>query len=226
MALSTEHYKDIFVTRNRLLSENDFNQVIQLAAKTRQPLEQLLMGRSFITVPQFLQLLEGSFGVPSIALSIDQVDTVVLLTIPEDYASKHLVIAFAKDEHTLSVALEDPSDQSVLQEIQSYVDLTIKPFIATKHALQQALILYKGNVHDRIEAAAAPFGPNSGAGSSINSSATTLLDAIIEAAILMDASDIHIEPYDTEIIIMCQKTAAFRPGLNGSLERTQALVSA
>jgi hypothetical protein len=26
--------------------------------------------------------------------------------------------------------------------------------------------------------------------------------------------------------IMCQKTAAFRPGLNGSLERTQALVSA
>jgi type IV pilus assembly protein PilB len=201
MALSVSIYKEIFVEKNGLLKKDAFDKVVELSEKTKRPLDQLLMERSFITAPQLLELEQGYFKVPGTMLKVDEIDVEVLHTIPEEFANKNLVVAFSKEGSNINVAFENPNDQALLEELQSIADLTIKPYVAIKHSLQQALILYKGDFQTRIKESALKF-EQIGSNSTITTnSATDLLDAIIEAAILTDASDIHIEPYETEIVI-------------------------
>jgi type IV pilus assembly protein PilB len=203
MSLRNDQYRTVFVERNGLLSADEFDRVVALSQKTRRPLEQLLTERALITPPQFLQLLESYFEVPGTNLPAHQIDLTALQLLPEDFATKNLAIAFAREEGGLSVALEDPSDKSVIDQIERLIYTPLKPFVALKHDLQQALILYKGEVHERINKAAKPFENPTEASASVqtNSSATALLESLLDASVLLGASDIHLEPFETELLV-------------------------
>ncbi|HYV34036.1 MAG TPA: GspE/PulE family protein, partial [Candidatus Limnocylindria bacterium] len=214
MPLSTLQLKEIFVAQSGLLKEEEFDSVVKIAAGNRQPLEHLLMEKGFVAPRHFLTLLSEYYKVPATDLKISEIDQQALLVFSEKYAAGHMVVAFAKDEGVLKVAMADPSDKELLMNLQQSAKMKIEPYVAPEHAIKRALVLYHGNIQSSLDEILEQIKQRGDESS--DASVVNLLNSILETAVLMDASDVHIEPFETEIIIRFRvdgllKTVAILP---------------
>ncbi len=200
-SLSVEDYRKIFVDNSTLLEPQVFDHVVKIAEQTRRPLEQLLMERAFIAPHQLLQLTGDYFGVPTTPLRINDIKREALELVPERFASQFLAIPFDADEKTIKVALVNPKNEEVLAALQSSSHLEVKPYVATEHSVRRALILYDGDIKEILEKIIAKAGDEARTGEKAAPFATALVGAIVETAVMMEASDVHIEPFEDETIV-------------------------
>lgn len=66
----------------------------------------------------------------------------VLLLIPRAFAMRHYVMPIEWDAGVLIVAMEDPTDQRLIETIESEVYASIKPMLARGADIEQALARY------------------------------------------------------------------------------------
>jgi type IV pilus assembly protein PilB len=214
--LSKSQLKDIFVTHSGLLKPEEFEVIVKSAQENRQPLDQILMERGFVAPHHFLQLLSEYFKVPATDLRIDEIDPEALKMLPERFASTHMVVAFSKDQDLLKIAMADPGDKDLVKTIQDTVRTKVQIYVATEHVIKRALVLYQGDISSSLAAILAKVKKDVTDGTEISSEVKGLLDVILETAVLMDASDIHIEPFESEVIVRFRvdgllKTVAILP---------------
>lgn len=201
MSLTEQDYRAIFVEAG-ILSDQEFSKVAAGAKETRRRLDQLLMERAFVAPHQLLQLLSSHFNVPATSLKISDIDPAVLKLIPEHFATEHAVAAFAKNEDGYSVAMANPLDSATIDSLKNSLHGNLKIHVTTEQAIHRALVLYSGSVNvikqisDRLAKSAATAG-----GGQETPQVVQLVEAIIETAVLMGASDVHIEPFEGEVII-------------------------
>lgn len=202
MPLTQKQYREIFVENSGVIEEEDFSRVLKAAADTRRPLDQMLMERAYVAPHQFLQLLADYFGVPSTELRVTDIDPEVLVEVPENFASKHLVIPFAEDKDMLKVAMVDPSDEEALDALKALTSKKVKAFVTTELALKRALVLYSGSLLGKLQQITQQIESGQvSSGGDQDSAIVGLTAAILETAVLMEASDVHIEPFETEVIV-------------------------
>lgn len=201
-ALTKDDYKKIFVDDSHLIDEKHFERITKSAEQTRRPLDQLLMEQAFVAPHQLLQLLGTHFKTPSTALQIPEIDRDALKLIPQQFAANHLVIAFGQDDNTLKVAMVKPDEDSV-QNLSSSLGIgkTIEPYAATESSIRRALVLYDGSVKEVLQKVLDNLEREQAGGAVDTQSMQSLVDSIIEVAVLMGASDVHIEPFEHDIIL-------------------------
>lgn len=199
--LGKEQLKQIFVDQAGILSAEEFEEIVSAAAQNRQPLDHLLMERGFVAPYHFLTLLADYYKVPATDLKINEIDKKALMTISEKFASSQNVIAFAKDGSTLKVAMLDPNNKELLEKLGQITQSTIQPYITTEHAIKRALILYGGSLTDSLNKAVKQVQDGASAGNTSDASVSELINAICENAVLTEASDIHVEPFESEVIV-------------------------
>lgn len=195
MALPIDVYKQIFVEDSGLLSPNDFDKAVASAEKIKRPLEQVLMERAFLAPYQFLQLLASFFKMPAKDLRIADVDREALRILPEGMAEKYMAIPFAAHDDIIHVAFAAPTEATI-QELQQIVNHTVKPFITTEHMVRRALVLYHGNIADVLNKMISKDTELAS-----DTGVQGMVETIVETAILLDASDAHIEPFEDSLII-------------------------
>jgi len=200
MALSEEKYKKIFVEYKKLFNEYEFGRSVREANETKRPLKQILAERSYQSPKQLLQIFSDYFKTPLIDLKISSVNANVLRLLPEEFASSNLVVAFDKTNNVVKVACEDPSDIRLRNELQKTLQSKIEFYIASEYTLRRALILYRGDVLQRVRNVVAKLESRGDTQERLEST-VELLDSVMEAAVIMDTSDIHIEPYESELIV-------------------------
>ncbi len=216
MAFGKQQLKQIFVDQSGVLKPEEFDLIVKAAGENRQPLDQMLMERGFVAPHHFLSLLADYFKVPSTELKIPDIDLEALNKISEKFAATHLVVPFAQDKDIVKVAMVDPSDEEVKLALEQAVGTKIQPFVATEHAVKRALVLYRGSMKDMLDKVLVQIKNAEQGKGDADTDVETLLSSILESGVLMDASDIHIEPFETEIIIRFRvdgllKTVAILP---------------
>jgi type IV pilus assembly protein PilB len=201
MALGHEELKSIFVTRTGILTDLEFEDIKKAAHGANRPFEQLLMERGFVSSRYFLELIGEYYGKPIAELKLSSINPDALSLIPEHFATTNLVIPFAKSNSVLKVAMVDPNNEEVIRAMRRVADCDLEIFVATEHAVKKALILYHGGIrgilHERIEGLTRRAGEKPEEAPS----AVSLIDAIIDAAVLTETSDIHIEPFENQTIV-------------------------
>lgn len=195
MTLSIETYKKIFVEDSKLLSEADFDKVGTASQQSHRSLEQMLVDRSLISATQLLQLLESFYNVPAIDLRISDIDPAAVRLVDEAFATENGVIAFDADVRSVKIAMVDPSQKDIIENIEAHTGLIVKPYVAREVSIRRATILYDGSVFDLAATLLATDNDDSSSGGE------ELSRSIIEAALLLEASDVHIEPFETELLI-------------------------
>ena len=70
-----------------------------------------------------------------LALDMD----IVTKSIPRNFAVTHLLLPFNKQDGVLEIAVYHPDNKTVLADIEQANQVTVRPFIATKDALQNNL---------------------------------------------------------------------------------------
>jgi type IV pilus assembly protein PilB len=172
------------------------------------PLQQIVLSNNLINEKDLTKLYAKEIDVPFIELNAKELPREILRLVPERIARQYKVVLFGvgDDGHKL-LAMEDPDDIQALSFLQKQLGTDIKVHIATASNIEAALDQYSPNVssdltkvlttEEDVEAEEEIDEEDLAEDSPI----AQTVNLIIEYAIKSNASDIHIEPREANILI-------------------------
>lgn len=206
--------REIFLER-KLLDEEKLSKAEEVVKKENKQLQQAVVDLELLTAGKVLKALSDEWKVKAIDLSKMEVDNEVIQMIPESVARRHLAVPFAKEESILFVAMADPRDFFVSEDINLRTGLEVHAYLALPHdiakLLDNAYGKGEGEAMDKLlasveEAQELPQEDGLEVAKDEKSDITEvdasapevekLVNAIILGALGMKASDIHIEPFE------------------------------
>jgi type IV pilus assembly protein PilB len=177
-------------------------------------LGQILIEAGKLTEEDLNFIKAHALGIPVVDLKGEKIDTAVLFEIPEPIARRHNIVAYKKSEKGLEVAMLDTDDLIAIDFIKKKVGLKILPRLTDRESIRFALLQYqkslKAEFGDIISKEAnqvvvTDFTTGDVAGN-LKKMAEELpiiriVDTLLNHAIIQKASDIHIEPFEKELLI-------------------------
>src|SRR5476649_2012034 len=95
-----------------------------------------LVKLGFIQETELTKMLARQFKMPAVDLTRFEVDPRIAKLIPADLAIKHLVLPLKRDGRTLTVAMADPTNLGVLEDLKFITRYDIFPVIAGEFTLR------------------------------------------------------------------------------------------
>ena len=188
--------------------------VIQKSSGKGQRLGTVLIENGFITENQLIETLQMQLGVDFIDLNNTAIPSEMASVLPKNIAKKHMVIPVKVSGNDLYLAMVDPLNFITIEEVQAATRKRVVPVIATMEAMERAVLnLYSAEGAARAidemkrdnvgDSAVEQSGDKvSYLEDDANSAPTIrLVNSIIERAITENASDIHIEPREGQLLV-------------------------
>jgi len=216
LRVSEDELRRFVVTRLELMEASEFDRARAMAARLRIPLERAVAERGRIPLGFLLKQLAESWGVGFIDLKVSDVRPRALHAVTEEYARSRVLVPFDLTDDRVHVAMWDPRDVRVCDEIAGVTGLSVRPYLAPEFAIRRAHLLYRGDLREMLERAASEEAARVVRPERVGSetSAAELLDRIVEYAAVARASDIHIEPYELETIVRYRVDGVLQEVLN------------
>jgi type IV pilus assembly protein PilB len=98
-----------------------------------------LVKLGYVTELDLTRALARHYRMPAVDLSRHQVDARIARTVPAEIAQKHLVLPLRREGRTLTVAMADPGDVGVVNELKFRTGMDIFPVIAGEMLLRDAI---------------------------------------------------------------------------------------
>lgn len=169
-----------------------------------QKLGDALLQRGYITEQQLIEVLEFQLGIPHISLYRYPFDTKIFNIIPKETAKRQLLIPLKKEGDKLFVAMADPMDFFAIDDLRLSTGFQIETAIATKDDILRAINKYY-NIDEGFEEL---IGDNTQSErppeeniTDQDSPVVRLVNQILSNAVAMKASDIHLDPQETKVVI-------------------------
>ena len=184
-----------------------------------QLLGQVAMDMGLVNDDQLAQALGEQLHLRTVAIGDLHIDPKVLQMVSEPMAQMYRIIPTEFDGTTLTVAMCDPQNLAVQDELRTFLGVNIRVVVATEPAMLRALERYYGENTESVEsivtqmekdtelaAAAAHANSNSVDLTSVEALADSapvrkLLNMVLLLAIKDHASDLHFEPFEDEFRI-------------------------
>ncbi len=205
-----------FILDSGLVTKSDVTSAKQEADEKSEDLGDVLVRLGKISPDDLRRIQAYVLGIPFVDLKTLKIDFNILSLIPEPIARKHNAIAFKKTEEGLEVAMLDTADLSAIDFIKKKTGLRILPRLTDAESIKAVILQYqkslKADFGDIIKNESATLTSiadgkiEEGGAEDLKKMAEELpvvriVDALIKHAILQSASDIHIEPYETEVVV-------------------------
>ena len=187
---------------------------IQKSSGKGHRLGTVLIENKFITEAQLIETLQMQLGVEFIDLNNTAIPAEMASVLPKNIAKKHMVIPVKVAGNDLYLAMVDPLNFITIEEVQAATRKKVIPVIATTAAMERAVLnLYSTEgaaraidemKRDNIADASLEQSTDkvSYLEEDANSAPTIrLVNSIIERAITENASDIHIEPREGQLLV-------------------------
>lgn len=203
MATVPKRLGDLLVSSG-LITVEQLKEALEEQKKTRQKLGDIFIQKGFITEQQLIEVLEFQLGIPHINLFRLPIDPAIVRLIPEALARKYQAIPVRKEGNKLLVAMVDPLDYYCIEDLRMVTGFSIQPAICTKEELGRAIARYYG-LQESVENLA----PESGSEDEIeeteilneDSPVVRLVNQMLQQAVHLRASDIHIDPQENRVLI-------------------------
>ncbi len=201
--------------REKILSVDQLKSALDFQKKNSLPVGTSLVQLGYLTEEDIAQALSRQLGYPYIDLDQFDVYAEVISLIPVDVAKKHMVMPIHRIRSFLTLAMVDPTDLEIIEDIRFRTGLSIQPVIASETGVINAINKYYGTA-DAIrvkkiieDIALADDGrvniiENETEGSFLNEEEGAdeapiikLVNQTFIDAIKRGASDVHFEPYET-----------------------------
>lgn len=200
MYLSTELLKKLLVPGG-LITAEQFEQAVDLAQKKQQSLEDVLIEQDLIKDEQLGQLVADEYNYKFINLHKENIDNKVLNLIPQSIASQQKIIAFYQDEQKICLALAEPDNIETVSLARKLLGQQVEIYYATPRDINDALSKYFADITAVFADLIKMASTKEGGFDTKNISAVKIVDLILEYAYQKQASDIHIEPQDKEVMV-------------------------
>ncbi|WP_068674678.1 GspE/PulE family protein [Oceanobacillus sp. Castelsardo] len=158
-----------------------------------QKLGDALLDLGYITEQQLIEVLEYQLGIPHVSLYRYPIDENVLGLISKEMAQEHYIMPLRIQDNELLVAMKDPMDYFVIDDLELSTGISISPVIAARDDILYAINKY----YYKNEAEALAINENEGDESPV----IKLLDQLLTTGVQLKASDIHIDPHEASVYV-------------------------
>jgi type IV pilus assembly protein PilB len=186
------------------------------------------------------KVLARQYRMPAVDLTRFEVDPKILKLVPSDFALKHVVLALKREGRTLTVAMADPTNTGVLDDLKFITRFDLFPVIAGEFTLRSIIEKYyessdeqlKNLLKDMEELGESDVEvveeqeDEAATQAQINDAPVVkLINGILTDAVKRGASDIHIEPFEHEIRVRYRVDGALLEVMRPPVKMKAALTS-
>lgn len=216
MHIEQEQLKN-FILDSGLVSRADLTEAEKESEKSGINVGKVLIGKGKITEDDLRRMQAYILGIPFVDLKTEKLPFDVLSLIPEPIARNHNIVAFKKTDTALEVAMLDTDDLTAIDFIKKKVGSKILPRLTDAESMKHAILQYqkslKAEFGDIIQQDVTSLGNIADLSTAGEVSEETLkkiaddvpmvriVDTLLKHAILQNASDIHIEPQEDQLLI-------------------------
>src|SRR6266576_5239136 len=93
----------------------------------------------FVKDEEITGLLSKQYGVPSINLTLFEIDPGVIKLIPADTAQKYQIVPLSRAGATLTIAMTDPTNVFAMDDIKFMTGYNVEPVVASEAAVTAAI---------------------------------------------------------------------------------------
>ncbi|MEW6482761.1 MAG: ATPase, T2SS/T4P/T4SS family [bacterium] len=210
--LKGKHLIGNMLVEARLLTKEGLERAILEQKKTAEQFSRVLIRLGLIEEEALVAFLGSKFNIPYIDLSKAPIDILAVSLIRYETAKKYLLFPFAKEDSVLKIAMVDPLNATVINEVVVETGYQIKPHIASDTGIRNAIKEYyeaglldekKQDTKKKIEVKVVSDEMNIDKIMRQGSEAPliNLVNHLLTEAVKAKASDIHIEPYEHSLRI-------------------------
>ncbi len=197
------------------------NQLLK-EAKEKDPnmqLETYLIKEKKMPEEMLYRIAAQFYKLPFINLREVPIRQDILFLIPEPIAASHKLISFEKTDDELRVATMEPTDLQTFEFIKRKTNLKLKVFYTNPSSFEEAIKQYKQSLSAELGGLTAIKKNKPGEEDEEDKLSklaedipiVRVVDSILEHAVLEGASDIHIEPSETEVIVRFRVDGVLKP---------------
>lgn len=201
-----------------MVSQSQLDEALRLQKRSGRPIGDILIENNFVSekdvcdalarqldIP-FVSIKNGSL-VPSEGQKLDEL-------VPENFARQQMVLPVSKEGNNLNVAVFNPLDLLVMDNLRRMTGCQINPLLATRADLRDTIDKYYGKKEMLKEAVEESYSVDEDVIIEIQDDSVSLEDVVARAeeapviklvnllliqAVKERASDIHIEPFKKKI---------------------------
>lgn len=134
-----------FLLDESRITQEQLQNALEVQKKEPGKLGSILIRLGYVTEEDIAQALSKQFGYPSINLSKFDIDVKVLELIKPEMARKHIVMPVHRIGSILTLAMADPSNLFVQEEIRFSTNLRIQAVIAPESSIIESIDKYYGS---------------------------------------------------------------------------------
>ncbi|MDB5187929.1 MAG: Type secretion system protein [Candidatus Kaiserbacteria bacterium] len=199
-----------FLLDGSIVSLKDIEIAERDATSHHRPLGDVLVANNTITVDELRRTMATALGIPFVSLKGMNIPLPVLSLVPEPIARRNNIIAYKQEGNELEIAMLDVDDLTSIDFIKKKTQLKVLARLTDTDSLKGALKLYQQSLNDNLgdvlrresQTVTKTDGTQDPSSSDSNGeSAIRIVDTLLRHASAQNASDIHIEPYETALII-------------------------
>ncbi len=226
-----------------LLTREQLAQALAEQKTTKHRLGYLLVKMGLVQELDITKVLARQYRMPAVDLSRFEVDPKIVKLIPSDMAIKNVVLPLKREGRTLTVAMADPTDIGLLEDLKFITRYDLFPVIAGEYTLraliekhydtgaaeQQQLTNILRDMEamgdEDVEILEEQEDEAASQAQIDDAPVVKLINGVLTDAVRRGASDIHIEPFEHEIRIRYRIDGALIEIMKPPMKMKAALTS-
>ncbi len=227
-----------FLVREGLITPEQLENALQEQKANGGMLGSNLVRMGYIEEAELMEFLSKQFGVPSTDPSKLDVDPDVIEMIPGNIVNKYRIVPISLEGQTLTIAMVDPSNIFIIDDIKFLTRKNIRVTVATESSIKSAMDRFydAGAALEDVMQEFDEDGVDVVQGSEdldlgeLESAAeqapvVKLVNLILVDAIKKAASDIHIEPYEKSFRVRYRIDGVLYEVMKPPMKLKNALIS-
>ncbi len=201
--------------REKVITPEQLKSALDMQREKSVPLQTAIINLGFVSEEEMAQALSRQLGYPYIDLEQFEVYPDVVNLVPVEIAKKYMIMPIHRIRSFLTLAMVDPTDLEVIEDIRFRTGLSIQPVIASESGIMNAINKYYGSssalrvrkiIEDIelaedariniIEEEKEDYDVEELVHSTEEAPIIRLVNTIFVDAIKKGASDVHFEPYE------------------------------
>ena len=230
--------------KESLITQDQLDKALEFQRSNGGKLGSCLTKMGFITDDDITGVLSRQYGVPSINLKYYEIDPNVIKLIPQDTALRYQVVPLSRVGSVLTIAMTDPTNVFAMDDIKFMTGFNVEPVVASESAIGEAIGRFYGggaasheelsnlmkdlvDEDQELELAAEEQELDAASLERAAEEAPIikLVNLILTDSVKRGASDIHVEPYETEMRVRFRVDGVLQTVMNPPMKLRDAITS-
>jgi len=214
-----------------LLTRADLDRATEIQTDTGMPLGRILVEEGFVKETDLVKTLAHHIGLEFVLLDDVTIDPTATALIPEALARRYAAIPIGFEEDgSLTVAMADPANVLAIDDIRAITGMDVRPKVATRSEVEDAISRMAqfddvSDLGDLLDDNVEVEDLSALEASVDEAPVVKLVNTIITRAINERASDIHIEPGETDLRVRFRIDGVLHESMSTPRTIANAMVS-